>query len=203
MKKMNIDEVLKRKLSGKLTLEPKKKTVHTTFKLSQKGHDAIRTLTGSEGKNADVIELVVKAVAVLGEAKVLNVLPKSLDGELSRKTYVVKRDTLSKLTELAKNGNLSRDVIVDKICISLAGMHKEKILNQIKIYDELKGKLQIIIKQFDNLEKEMADQLGEDDPSCPALSMLSDITSNLSGAIKNYIETGKPIDPVNFIYGIS
>lgn len=203
MKKMNIDEVLKRKLSEKLTLEPKKKTVHTTFKLSQEGHDAIRTLTGSEGKNADVIELVVKAVAVLGEAKVLNVLPKSLDGELSRKTYVVKRDTLSKLTELAKTGNLSRDVIVDKICISLAGIHKEKILNQIKNYDEFKGKVQIIINQFDNLEKEVAEQLGKDDPLRQALSMLSDFTSRLSGDIKKYIETGEPIDPVNFIYGIT
>lgn len=203
MKKMNIDEVLKRKLSGKLILEPKKKTVHTTFKLSQEGHDAIRTLTGSESKNADVIELAIKAVAALGEAKVLNVLPKSLDGELSRKTYVVKRDTLSKLTELAKTGNLSRDVIVDKICISLAGMHKEKVSEQKKKYDELnknKEKLPIIIKQFYNLEKEVAEQLGKDDPLCQALSMLSDFTLRLSWAIENCIETGEPIDPVNFIY---
>lgn len=199
MEKMNIDEALKRKLSERLTPKPKIKTIYTTFKLSQQGHDAIRTLSGSEGKNADVFDLIIEAVAALGEAKVLSTLPKALDGELSRKTYVVKRDTLAKIGEIAKNGGIDRDVVVENICKLLEFLHKEKKLKDNVYLDLIDKKISLLINQFDSLEKEAAEQLGDDDPSCQSLSMISDFAGRLSSLIKQRIKTGESFDPMDIL----
>lgn len=204
MKKINIDieEDLKKTLTSGVRVRQKAKTTYTTFKLTQQAHDAIRLLSDNYGKNAVVFESLIEVMKkVMSENKLLQALPKLQEGLLIRKTYVVQQKTLTELKKMAKSSGYSRDTIIEMASTLLAIIHKEKSAQQPKLYDAVnRERLPLIIDMLEKIEAEVAVQLGKDDPLYQALSMLSDFTSRLSLAIEDFIDTGEPLDPVDFIY---
>src|SRR3989338_7089293 len=124
----------------KAVLTKKQPVVYTTFRLSQKAHDAIKEHAKPSGsKNAEVFILLLAVF----EACEKNAFPFVTEENrtLIRKTYVVEKRTLDKLAEIAKSKKTSRDNIIEQAALQMkALLHKtesERKEKSQKIFDAI------------------------------------------------------------------
>lgn len=175
----------------------KQPVVHATFRLSQEAHNAIKELGNYTGeKNAALFERLLKFIEIRKELE----LPISFDATKNmatiRKTYVVKKDTLSKLNNIAKEHEKSRDLIVETVALSLCENTSEALSSEKELYSRiLKETINPLWEQAEDEERQLGETFGRNDPVVLRFSIITTLLMNLSMAIESYLEKNTPIDP--------
>jgi hypothetical protein len=188
-----------------------KKSVRTTFKLSEKATEMLAELTEREGKTIKdffdtfLLALLITETPMPGQKHSSPLLPKLKDvdqkAEYSKtdrqilKTYVLSETGLTLLERYAKQYKMSRDAFVEyAVRFSKASLEK-----QIK---EAKNKhaeaFEIVDRKWTELEntrEEIKTLLGEGDPILERFGTVCIVMMNLHSEIEQELQDGTPIDP--------
>lgn len=181
----------------KSALTKKQPVVYTTFRLNQKAHDAIRELAQLlDIKNSEVFDRLLLIFEGLEKSK----NPISLVTEENiltiRKTYVVNKNTLFKLEEIAKSKKASRDSIIEKAALLFISFshetESERKEKSQKIFDTI---LNPFWDQVWDIKEKLGEELGGDDPICNRFVHVVVVLDKLIQDIEAYLTNGTPIDP--------
>lgn len=193
------DETRIEKTPG-LKLPSKQHLVRTTFRISQQGHDAIKSVSKIYGmKNADVFDMASSLIKELNTKGIDLSSVKDISGKSLRKTYLINKITLSRLRKLSDEIKTSRDLLIDKMAIILKTLLDKELTEK---HTKYRNVLEKIIKPFweqaEKLEKKLKKELGEDDPIISRFGFIIVLIMNLSMAIEENINNGVPIDPDDY-----
>ena len=188
-----------------------KKSVRTTFKLSQKAIDMLAELTERDGKTIKdffdtfFLALLITETPMPGQKHLSPLLPKLKDegqkAEYSktdqqiRKTYVLSETGLTLLQRYAKQYKMPRDAFVEyAVRFSKASLDKQT--------EEAKKKhaeaFEIVDRKWTELEntrEELKNLLGEGDPIVARFGTVCIVMMNLYNEIEQELQDGTPIDP--------
>lgn len=183
-----------------LTIPRKKSVVTSTFRISKEGHDALKKVAKAMGlKYAEVFEkLLILFEAFESTKKPITLEPKEKVIRV-RKTYVVNKETLSKLSSIVKNKKTTRDLLIEKTALRFSEFFEENKSAERKRYQNV---LEKIIKPFwsqsEDIERKLGRKLGHDDPIVTRFGHVVTILMNLSMTIESFINNDQPIDPHDF-----
>ena len=181
----------------KAVLTKKQPVVYTTFRLSQNAHDAVRELAQLlDIKHSEVFDRLLLIFEALEKSKNPISLIIEENITMTRKTYVVKKDTLLKLGEIAKNKKTSRDNIVEKAALRFISFsHKseaERKEKSQKIFDAI---LNPFWDQVWDIKVKLDEELGGDDPICSRFVLIVSAVDGFIQDIEAYLTKGTPINP--------
>ena len=181
----------------KAVLTKKQPVVYTTFRLSQNAHDAVRELAQLlDIKHSEVFDRLLLIFEALEKSKNPISLIIEENITMTRKTYVVKKDTLLKLGEIAKNKKTSRDNIVEKAALRFISFsHKseaERKEKSQKIFDAI---LNPFWDQVWDIKVKLDEELGGDDPICNRFGLIVSAVDGFIQDIEAYLTKGTPINP--------
>lgn len=194
-----IEEIKIEKSSG-LKLTPKQYPLRTTFRISQEGHAAIKSVSEKYGmKNADVFDMASSLINEIYQKGIDLSSVKDVSEKTIRKTYLINKTTLSKLRKLANEIKLPRDLLIDKMVIILKIMlDKELSAKHTKYRNALEKTIKPFWRHAEKIENLLKKELGEDDPITSRFGFIIILIMNLSMAIEENINKGVPIDPNDF-----
>ena len=181
-----------------LLIKKKQPVVHSTFRLSQGAHNAIKQLTDFMGvKNAELFDNLLEFFERREKTK--NPVPLAETNEKSesvRKTYVVKKETLVKLNKLISAKNTTRDLLIERAALAFNKSYEEALSDEKERYRNV---LKTIIEPFYNeaesvVEKKLLKELGPRDPITHRFGYVVNIFMDLRVAIENYLNNGTPIE---------
>lgn len=173
--------------------------MRTSLRFSKKGHEAIKEIGDLMGvKNAEVFKKVLEVSQNLKNSKSgISGLSDLFDKEPEtiRKTYIIGKKTLSKISQLANELKVPRDRLIDQIVQLLSALAGTKASEKKDNYRNANEK---IINPFwsraEEIEKELKDKLGEDDPVVHRFGLIIVHVMNLSQDIDDYLSSGTPIE---------
>jgi len=196
----NKEEEIRIEKTPGLKLPSKQHLVRTTFRISQQGNDAITSVSKMYGmKNADVFDMASSLVQELNKKGIDLSSVKDVSEKSMRKTYLIKKNTLSRLRKLADEIKTSRDLLIDKMVIILKTLlDKELTKKHTKYRNVLEKFINPFWEQAEKLEKQLKKELGEDDPIISRFGFIIVLIMNLSMAIEENINKGISIDPDDY-----
>ena len=182
----------------KAVLTKKQPVVYTTFRISQKAHDAIKEHAKQAGiKNAVVFDLLLSVFKVC-EKDPISVAPEE-NLYTTRKTYIVKKNTLHKLEEIAKNKGVSRDNTVEKAALQMKALfHKSEAERKEKSQKIFDTRLNPFGEQVWDIKEKLGEELGGDDPIRNRFGYVVAVVDKFIQDIEAYLTNGTPIDPDAF-----
>ena len=195
LKKVNKTEYQKDIVLESL-IKGKQPVVHSTFRLSQEAHNAIKELGDVLNiKNAELFDRLL----IFFEGSQTSKIPVTLDGPRNaatiRKTYVVKKDTLTKLSKFAKDKKTTRDFLIERTANAFGKILEDVRLREKERYrNVLEKTINPFWSQAEDIEGRLREKLGHDPIVSRFAYVIIDLM-NLSMAIESYLEKGTPIDP--------
>ncbi len=188
-----------------------KKSVRTTFKLSQKATEMLAELTEREGKTIKdffdtfLLALLVTETPLPGQEHGPPLLPKLKDEDQKaeytksdrqiRKTYVLSATGLTVLERSAKQYKMSRDAFVE-YAIRFSKTSLEKQTEEArKKHAEAFGIVDRKWTELENALHELRTLLDEGDPIIKRFGKVCIVMMNLHSEIEQELEDGTPIDP--------
>lgn len=186
------------------SIQKKKDSKRTTFKLSKKALDAFDWITEVYGINTkEVFDLlcsaqelekyVIKFVKEQGEIDTKNWI---------RKTFVIDKQSLTYLNKISNTHGLSRDLMIEKMILFYQAL-LEKHLEEVK--ENEKEALKIISSFWDesqNSMEKLIQLLDDNHPIRSRFGIIQIIIENLHSAITSKLSEGTPIDPDDFSQSI-
>lgn len=184
----------------KLTIPRKKPVVTSTFRLSEEGHKALKKVAKAMGlKYAEVFGRLLLLFEALESTKDPITLKSDKKVNRVRKTYVVNKETLVKLSLMVKNKKTTRDLLIEKTALRFSEFFEENKSAERKSYQSVHEK---IIKPFwsqsEDIERKLSKKLGHDDPIVTRFGYVVTILMSLSMAIESFLNDDRPIDPHDF-----
>ena len=117
----------------------------------------------------------------------------------TRKTYIVKKNTLHKLEEIAKNKGVSRDNTVEKAALQMKALfHKSEAERKEKSQKIFDTRLNPFGEQVWDIKEKLGEELGGDDPICKRFGYVVAVVDKFIQDIEAYLTNGTPIDPDAF-----
>lgn len=175
----------------------KQQLLRTTLRLSRRGHEAIKKLSKLQGeKIADIFDMAIKAYEMIEEK--IESFPELVnkEGETMRKTYIIRKNTLSKITELAKKNRTSRDQFIDTIArLLLLIADSETARKTEKYLEALNEFINPFADHADEIEKKLTEKLGRNDPVVSRFYVITHHLMEISEAINEFLSEGTPIEP--------
>lgn len=178
-------------------LERKQPVIHSTFRLSQEAHDAIKYIADLlEIKNAEIFDRLLDFFEGFERSKKPVSLTETNEKiERIRKTYVVKKETLSKLSKLASDKKATRDLLIERTALAFENLVNGSLSDRKERYRNV---LEKIINPFmykaNEIQSELEEELGFDDPIARRFVRIIFDASDLSDAIESYLKDGSPIE---------
>ncbi|MBI3378991.1 MAG: hypothetical protein HY035_11420 [Nitrospirae bacterium] len=171
----------------------KQQLSRTTLRLSRRGHEAIKKLSKLQGeKIADIFDMTIKAYEMIEEK--IESFPK--EGETMRKTYIIRKNTLSKITELAKKNRIPRDQFIDTIVrLLLLIADSETTRKKEKYLEALNELINPLAEHADEVEKKLIEKLGRNDPVVSRFYVITHHIMEISEDINEFLSEGTPINP--------
>ena len=174
-------------------------SVRTTFRLSKKADEALDSL-GKTTKTTikELLGNFAKGIltekawedAIVDAAKNVD-----LGQDSVRKTFVISKAALTLINTTAKKRSVPRDALVESLIV----LADQLVNTARKLQPEKHKKAQKIIGGFwdrtNEVEAELKELLGEDDPVYVRFTFVATILMNLSLAIDAEIEKGIPVNP--------
>lgn len=208
---------------------PLKQYIRTTFRLHELAHQAISELSQRQNiKNAEVFDLLLDNLTEtkqqLGDSagfiKALKELPRDflnvyrkmenkdpLSSDFNfenkvRRTYVVEKNTATKLKEMAEQDNVSRDDLVELVitfnAINKWNSEAERTITKVSYeyvlegeYEDVQMGIEIPIQYLEEAADYMKENLGEDDSMLLRLSKVIAELRGLVGDMRAYITEEK------------
>lgn len=175
-------------------LPSKQKIVRTTIRISKEGHEVINTISESkQAKNAEVFNSILELAKIFIEKEVnldLNRLKKT---ETIRKTYVINKDTLTKLTQVASQINVSRDVLINQTIKLMKFLIEKELQERINKYSKYLKRIDNALAEINKIEYEMKEELEDEDPVLCNLGMLLTCADNQRMEMDEYVYENKPV----------
>lgn len=200
-KKTALAKIGKKDTGFESLIKGKQPVVHSTFRLSMESHAAIKQLSDFLGvKNAELFERLLVLFKGLEKTKnPISLTEANSKTKSTRKTYIVKKETLSQLSKLAKAKNTTRDLLIEKTSLAFKNILEETLSDKKERYrTALEKTINPFYGKTEDIERELANELGSDDPIVKRVGYVVILAMNLSMAIENYIKNGTPIDPDDF-----
>ncbi|MBA4416837.1 MAG: hypothetical protein C0392_02835 [Syntrophus sp. (in: bacteria)] len=175
-------------------------SVRTTFRFSKKAEEALDrlrkttkiTMKGMLDRFAELFlkdkaatAMLVKEAATVAASHDLGV----------RKTWVVSKATLTLISVTAQANGLSRDTLAESLVLLADEVIRTAKLQQPEKHKEAQKIIGDFEKQVRQIEDQLGDLLGEDDPIYNRFRFVGTILMNLSFAIDAEIKNGTPVDP--------
>ena len=182
----------------KLPIKKAEGMVYTTLKLSQTAHDALREVARVlRLKYAELFDSMLSLFdAFEGSNGPLQFEAGKGGIVTTRKTYVLKKDTLDKLRRVVKSKKINRDLFVEKMAVLFKLLVDKQISDKKKKYPHIrKDYISPFEVQANAIENKLREELGGDDPITRRFSYIVTVLINLKMAIEGNIEKGTPIDP--------
>lgn len=204
LKKGKIEHRKHRDIVLESLIRGKQPVVHSTFRLSQEAHNAIKELGDVlDIKNAELFEELFDRLLIFFEASQTSKIPIILDGPRNnatiRKTYVVKKVTLTKLSKLAKDKKKTRDLLIERTAIAFKKILEGVLSDKKERYSNVLEKtINPFWQEAEDIEGRLSKELGSDDPIVSRFSYVRTVLMTLSMAIESYLGKGTPIDPDDF-----
>lgn len=175
----------------------KQQLLRTTLRFSRKGHEAIKKLSKLQGKKiADTFDVLIDTYKILGEKNEDFSGFVNKEVETIRKTYIIRKNTLSKITELAKKNGIPRDKFIDAIAIILLLVAENKAyIEHEKHHDALFDIINPFWEYAEGIEKKLEEKLGMNDPVVSRFSVILIHIMELSNDIDEFLSKGTPIEP--------
>lgn len=171
-----------------------KRSVRTTFKISNETNDSLNILQKElKIKPKELLDIICS------NEKLIQVITK-IDDELcgnmnKRKTLVISKQALQFFSHKSSELKIPRDILFNKTILTFKLMiddvfkkEREKEQKAKEILTNFWGKAEII-------EKQIMELLGDDNPITERFGLIITVIMNLSSAINNKLTEGKPIDP--------
>jgi hypothetical protein len=179
-----------------LKLPRKQQLVRTTLQLSKPGHEAIKKVSKLQGmRNAEVFESMTIVSQKLDQEMIKTLFASDDKSEKSRKTYVIKKDTLSQIMSFSNEIKVSRDLFINKMAQLLSYIYDDERRNREKKYRDI---LENIIEPFEEkayeVEAQLIKELGKDDPVISGFGLSLIHMDMLKLAIYDHIANGTPIN---------
>ena len=200
-RKTALSKTEKKDMSLESLIKGKQPVVHSTFRLSHEAQSAIKHLSDSLGfKNAELFERLLILFEGLEKTKnPISLMEANGKTKGIRKTYIVKKETLSKLSKLAKAKNATRDLLIEKASLAFKNMLEETLSDKKERYRAILEKtINPFWSKAEDMERKLSDELGSDDPIVKRIGYIVILAMNLSMAIENYVKNDTPIDPDDF-----
>jgi hypothetical protein len=175
-------------------------SVRTTFRFSERAEDALDRLSKTtKVTKKDILDRFARLILkddALTTRLVKEASKVAANQELGvRKTWVITKATLKLIRDKSQTNGLSRDALAESLVLFANELIKtanqqrpEKHKEALKIIDDF-------WKNAEQIEDQLGDLLGEDDPICERFRYVVPIIMNLSMAIEAEIKKGTPIDP--------
>lgn len=194
---MKIKEELINEVVERVKFPEKQQLVRTTLRFSRKGHEAIKKLSKLQGeKIADIFDTAVEAYEILEEKIESFQDLVNKEGETIRKTYIIRKNTLSKITDLAKKNRISRDQFIDTIArLLLVVVDSETARKTEKYREALNELINPFANHADEIEKKLTEKLGRNDPIVSRYYVITHHLMEISEAINEFLSEGTPIEP--------
>ncbi|HBG92067.1 MAG: hypothetical protein A2X54_06690 [Nitrospirae bacterium GWF2_44_13] len=175
----------------------KQQLLRTTLRFTRKGHEAIKKLSKLQGeKIADIFDMAFNAYEFIEEK--IESFPEvtNKEGETIRKTYIIRKNTLSKITDHANKNRIPRDQFIDAIVkILLLIVDKETTSKKEKYLEALDELINPFAEHADEVEKKLIEKLGRNDPIVSRYYWITHHLMEISEAINEFLSEGTPIEP--------
>lgn len=178
-------------------------SVRTTFRFSEKAEDALDRLSKTtKVTKKDILDrfarLVLKDDALtamlIKEAKEAATVTVGQDlGD--RKTWVLTKAALTLIKSTAQKTGMSRDALAESLVLFADALIKAANQQRPKKHKEAQKVIENFQRHAEQIEDQLGELLGEDDPIYMRFGFVVTILMNLSMAIEAEMEKGTPIDP--------
>jgi len=177
-----------------------KQSVRTTFSFSEKGIDAIDWLMKRNNLKPKELFDIIPSSKEFVDYSVKEALNSKKDTteKRSRKTYVISKNALRLFNKLSKENEISRDIIAEKLILSLKIILNAQSDNEKKQEEKALAIINELIEHKLLVEKELQKLLMEDNPILSRFSIGIIIDQNLSSAIDHKLKDGIAIDPDDY-----
>jgi len=175
-------------------------SVRTTFRFSERAEkalDRLKNVTKTTTKEIlDKFARVVLQNKDLTEILAENVAKGSASQDLgARKTWVISKVTLTLINSTAQLKGLSRDALAEGLVLFADDLIKEVKRNRPEQHKQAHAIIDDFWHQAEQIENQLTNLLGEDDPIYMRFQFVGTILMDLSMAIDAEIQEGTPIDP--------
>lgn len=179
------------KAKAPATFHEAPKPIRATIRLSKGGHDAIERLSAiRKVKNAEVFKsiiLVVSEVLRDKEGDLISYIKSEIKQETIRKTYVISKDSFLKLTKIANELKISRDLLVDKTAKLLDFLLDNELQERIDKYSKFFDRAKSLWDEADNIWIELKKEVDENDPVLDDLSTMCSAMEHHIFSMEDYI----------------
>lgn len=171
-----------------------KQSVRATFRLSRQLIELLTVIAGQLGiKQKSLFDQLVENAAILKQVTVEAQDYSAADGDRHQKTFVISRKSLLLLNEIAKERQLSRDVLVEayiKQLLPVIETELEKHKGRKILLEEMKEYLRRGKELLINTEK----RLGKNDLAYEMLKKQVDLVQKNVSALQNIVDRGMPME---------
>ena len=114
----------------------------------------------------------------------------------SRKTYILKKNTVTKLGSFAKKVQVPRDVLLERCALVLELLMDDIVAKRRQKYPNiLKNMLMPLFNEALSIEAKLDEELGGDNPISKLFGPIISYLYALSDEIENSIEEERDVDP--------
>lgn len=181
-------------------------SVRTTFALTKEGEAALTWIRKHSKKSIkSVIDsfceqlqqalsddeegFVGKAIIELAKEN-----PKTADDK-TRRSVVLSKGSLKILNDIEKKYQVPRDGLLDRGLYLVRKLMENSVEKRLENHKKALSKINELWEEAENIERELAKFLDEDDPVLSGLGMATIHLMNLSIALEKEQKDGTPIDP--------
>ena len=174
-------------------------SVRTTFRFSKRAEEALdRLRKATKITTKEMLDKFARLVlkdktltAILVETAATVDASKDLG---ARKTWVISKAALTLISITAQAERLSRDALAECLVLFADELIKTAKHQQPENHKKAKEVIGDFWRQADQIEDQLGNLLGEDDPIYMRFGFVGTILMNLSMAIDAEIEKGTPVD---------
>ena len=175
-------------------------SVRTTFRFSERAEEALKRLSKTaKVTKKDILDKFARLVlkdekmtAVLLQEAAVVTTSQNLG---VRKTWVVTKAALNLINNTATKNRLSRDALAESLVLFVDELMKLASQQRPEKHKQAQKIVGNFLRRSTQIEEQLNNLLGEDDPIYVRFGYIVTILMNLSMAIDAEIEKGTPIDP--------
>jgi len=189
----------------KLTLKPSeislKKSVRTTFKISEMTNESLNILLKRlEIKPKELVD------SICTNEKFFNNLVEEIHKSTNninmvlnrRKTLVISKYALKLLSKKSAEQKIPRDVLFNYLVLLFNNLMEDYLIQEREKEQKASEIVDNFYSESEKIEKQLTELLGEDNPITHRFGFVIVLLMNLSSAIDTKLTEGKPIDPDDF-----
>jgi predicted DNA-binding protein YlxM (UPF0122 family) len=177
------------------------KSVRATFQMSKEGCESLKWIKRYYGTSMKIIislaiiKFIPKIIGRSDLERISEASEKIAPSQKVQKTMVLTNAALDKLNNVAKQYKIPRDTIINHIVQIIKILAERESKAQQEKHEAAKKLIDDFWQKAEQVEEDLIQLCGEDDPISWRFGKAVVILMNLSIAIGEELEKGTPVDP--------